>query len=127
MTSSLSTAAYLAATILFILCLGGLSHPETARRGNLYGVAGMAIAVLATVFGPHVTTSGLGYIVAATAVGARGAAGAGNRRGDLVNVRHRHGDGLRGRGRGGGVLVRLLRRRPRDEERHRAGGDERDQ
>jgi len=50
MTSSLSTVSYLGATILFILCLGGLSNPETSRRGNLYGIIGMAIAVLATVF-----------------------------------------------------------------------------
>ena len=55
MTSSLSTVAYIGATILFILCLGGLSNPETSRRGNLYGIIGMAIAVLATVFGPQVT------------------------------------------------------------------------
>ena len=49
MTSSLSTVSYLGATILFILCLGGLSNPETSRRGNLYGIIGMTIAVLATV------------------------------------------------------------------------------
>ena len=55
MTSSLSTVSYIGATILFILCLGGLSNPETSRRGNLYGMIGMAIAVLATVFGPQVT------------------------------------------------------------------------
>ena len=51
MTSSLSTVSYIGATILFILCLGGLSNQETSRRGNLYGMIGMAIAVLATVFG----------------------------------------------------------------------------
>ena len=51
MSSSLSTVAYLGATILFILCLGGLSNPETSRRGNLYGMIGMAIAVLATFLG----------------------------------------------------------------------------
>ena len=45
------TVSYIAATILFILALGGLSHQETARRGNWYGIAGMAIALLATVFG----------------------------------------------------------------------------
>ena len=49
MTSSLSTVSYIGATILFILCLGGLSNPETSRRGNLYGIVGMAIAVLATI------------------------------------------------------------------------------
>src|SRR6187397_3128518 len=70
MTSSLSTVSYIGATILFILCLGGLSNPETSRRGNLYGMIGMAIAVLATVFGPQVTSAGLPYILAAMAVGA---------------------------------------------------------
>jgi len=70
MSTSLSTISYLGATILFILCLGGLSHPETARRGNLYGIVGMAIAVVATVFGPQVTAGGLPYIVAAMVVGA---------------------------------------------------------
>ena len=49
--SGLVTVAYIAATILFILALGGLSHPETARRGNLYGIIGMSIAMLATVLG----------------------------------------------------------------------------
>jgi len=67
---SLATVAYLAATILFILCLGGLSDQETSRRGNLYGITGMAIAVIATVFGPHVTPAGYPYIVAAMVVGA---------------------------------------------------------
>jgi NAD(P) transhydrogenase subunit beta len=47
----LVTVAYIGATILFILALGGLSNPETARRGNLYGMTGMAIALLATIFG----------------------------------------------------------------------------
>jgi len=41
--------AYILATILFILALGGLSHQETARRGNWYGIIGMAIAFVATV------------------------------------------------------------------------------
>ena len=65
-----STVAYLGATILFILSLGGLSNPETSRRGNLYGMIGMAIAVLATVVGPHVTPAGLPCVVGALAVGA---------------------------------------------------------
>ena len=42
---SLASVAYLGATILFVLCLGGLSNQETSRRGNLYGMIGMAIAV----------------------------------------------------------------------------------
>jgi len=69
MTANLSAVAYLAATILFILSLGGLSNPETARRGNLYGMIGMALAVLATVFGPRVTLAGLPWIIGAMACG----------------------------------------------------------
>ncbi len=70
MSSSLSTIAYIGATILFILCLGGLSNQETSRRGNLYGMIGMTIAVLATVFGVQVMPAGLPYIIGAMAVGA---------------------------------------------------------
>jgi len=70
MSATLSTVSYIGATILFILSLGGLSNPETSRRGNLYGMIGMAIAVLATVFGPAVTKAGYGWIVGAMAAGA---------------------------------------------------------
>jgi NAD(P) transhydrogenase subunit beta len=70
MSATLATASYVGATILFILSLGGLSNPETSRRGNLYGIIGMTIAVLATVFGPNVTPAGYGWIVAAMVVGA---------------------------------------------------------
>ncbi|MEJ2402641.1 MAG: Re/Si-specific NAD(P)(+) transhydrogenase subunit beta [Xanthomonadales bacterium] len=45
------TVSYIIATILFILALGGLSNQETARRGNWYGIVGMAIALLATILG----------------------------------------------------------------------------
>ncbi|MEZ5665044.1 MAG: Re/Si-specific NAD(P)(+) transhydrogenase subunit beta [Burkholderiaceae bacterium] len=69
MTSSLATVSYIGATILFILSLGGLSNPETARRGNLFGMIGMALAVLATVLGPRVTPAGIPYIVGALVVG----------------------------------------------------------
>jgi NAD(P) transhydrogenase subunit beta len=48
MSQSLITMSYLAATILFILSLSGLSHQETARRGNYYGMIGMTIAIVAT-------------------------------------------------------------------------------
>ena len=68
--NGIATVAYLGATILFILCLGGLSNQETSRRGNLYGMIGMAIAVLATVFGTQVTPAGWPYIAGAMAVGA---------------------------------------------------------
>ena len=69
MTASLATMAYIGATILFILSLGGLSNPETARRGNLFGIVGMTIAVLATVLGPRVTAAGIPWIVGALVVG----------------------------------------------------------
>ena len=69
MSQSLATMAYLGAAILFILSLGGLSNPETSRRGNLFGMLGMAIAILATVFGPRVTTDGIAWIVAALVIG----------------------------------------------------------
>ncbi|HNC50843.1 MAG TPA: Re/Si-specific NAD(P)(+) transhydrogenase subunit beta [Accumulibacter sp.] len=70
MSVTLATVSYVGATILFILSLGGLSHPETSRRGNLYGMIGMTIAVLATVFGPQVTSAGYGWIIGAMVVGA---------------------------------------------------------
>jgi len=69
MTESLATVAYLGAAILFILSLGGLSHPETARRGNLLGMLGMGLAVLVTVFGPRVSQSGVVAIVIALVLG----------------------------------------------------------
>ncbi|MBL8491487.1 MAG: NAD(P)(+) transhydrogenase (Re/Si-specific) subunit beta, partial [Rhodocyclaceae bacterium] len=69
MTSSLATVSYIGAIILFILSLGGLSNPETSRRGNLYGIIGMAIAVVATVFGPRVTAAGIPWIVGAMVLG----------------------------------------------------------
>jgi NAD(P) transhydrogenase subunit beta len=50
-STGIVTVAYIAATILFILALGGLSNQETARRGNWYGIIGMTIALLATIFG----------------------------------------------------------------------------
>lgn len=50
MTEGSLTSAYIVAGILFILSLGGLSKQESARRGNMYGMAGMAIAVIATIF-----------------------------------------------------------------------------
>ncbi len=70
MPATLSTVSYIGATILFILSLGGLSNPETSRRGNLYGMIGMTIAVIATVFGPNVTAGGYGWILGAMLIGA---------------------------------------------------------
>ena len=59
MTEGLLTTAYIAASILFILALGGLSHQESARRGNVYGIIGMAIALIATIAGAQVTSYGM--------------------------------------------------------------------
>ena len=69
MSASLVTVAYIAAIILFILSLGGLSNPESSRRGNLYGIIGMTIAVLATILGPRVSTGGLAWIIGALLIG----------------------------------------------------------
>jgi len=61
------TASYIIATILFIFALGGLSDQETARRGNWYGITGMAIALIATVLG--VVTQHFEILLAALVVG----------------------------------------------------------
>ena len=50
MTEGLITMAYLVSGIFFVLSLGGLSKQETARRGNIYGIVGMTIAIIATFF-----------------------------------------------------------------------------
>ena len=67
--ANLSTMAYLAAAVLFILSLGGLSHQRTARRGNVYGVVGMAIAVAATLIDPRITGQGYGLLLGPMVVG----------------------------------------------------------
>ncbi|MFY8043030.1 MAG: Re/Si-specific NAD(P)(+) transhydrogenase subunit beta [Rhodoferax sp.] len=69
MSASLATVSYIGAIILFILSLGGLSNQSTALRGNLYGMMGMALAVLATVLGPTVTAAGLPWIAGAMVLG----------------------------------------------------------
>ncbi|WP_295393482.1 NAD(P)(+) transhydrogenase (Re/Si-specific) subunit beta [uncultured Thiodictyon sp.] len=60
--------AYLVSAILFILALKGLTHPASARRGNLYGMLGMVIAVAATLLGHEVRS--YGFIIAGVAGGA---------------------------------------------------------
>ncbi len=83
MSVSLVTVSYIGATILFILSLGGLSNPETAKRGNWFGIAGMAIAVLATVFGSRLLANGeepivsgvVGILVIVLAMGIGGGLG----------------------------------------------------
>ena len=68
MSEGLVTAAYIVAAILFIFSLAGLSKKETAKNGCYYGIAGMAIALVATIFGEN--TAGLGWIIIAMAMGA---------------------------------------------------------
>ena len=68
MSIGIVSAAYIAAAVLFILALGGLSGQESAKRAVWYGNAGMALAVAATVFSPDVAN--LGIIAAMVAVGA---------------------------------------------------------
>ena len=68
MTNNLVAVAYIAASALFILSLGGLSNQETARRGNLFGIIGMAIAFVATALSAQV--NGYGVLVGAIVPGA---------------------------------------------------------
>ena len=72
MSIGMISAAYIAASILFILSLSGLSHQETARRGNFYGITGMIIAIVATLFNPMVEN--YSYLITAMVIG--GAIGA---------------------------------------------------
>src|SRR5690606_33425233 len=67
MAQGVITAAYIGATVLFILALGGLSNQETARRGNFYGMLGMGIALLATIVG--VVSDNHGILIGALVVG----------------------------------------------------------
>jgi NAD(P) transhydrogenase subunit beta len=69
MAGTFATLAYLAASVLFILALRGLSHPETSRQGNTYGMIGMAIAILATLLQPGMSWSGVGLVIVALAIG----------------------------------------------------------
>lgn len=67
MSSGLVTAAYIVAAVLFILSLAGLSKQESAKSGCYFGVAGMAIALFATIFSEQ--TAGLGWMLIAMVIG----------------------------------------------------------
>jgi NAD(P) transhydrogenase subunit beta len=69
MSASLTSAVYLVSAILFILALRGLSHPETSRRGNVMGMAGMAIAILATLVHQGMGVGTFGLIVLGMIIG----------------------------------------------------------
>ena len=68
-----ATAAYVVAALLFILALGGLSKHETSRTGNTFGIAGMAVALIATIalaLARHIEPVGAALLVGAMAIGA---------------------------------------------------------
>ncbi|ERH66917.1 pyridine nucleotide transhydrogenase [Pantoea dispersa EGD-AAK13] len=67
MSGGLVTAAYIVAAILFIFSLAGLSKHETSKQGNIFGISGMALALLATIFGPH--SSNVAWILLAMVIG----------------------------------------------------------
>ncbi|GLO63668.1 NAD(P) transhydrogenase subunit beta [Vibrio sp. MACH09] len=67
MSAGLVQAAYIVAAVLFIMSLAGLSKQESARSGNYYGIAGMAIALVATILSP--SSSAVGWILVAMVIG----------------------------------------------------------
>jgi H+-translocating NAD(P) transhydrogenase subunit beta len=70
MSENVSNLLYLVAGVLFILALRGLSHPTTSRQGNLYGMVGMALAILTTLaLAPPAGAGGWGLVVLGLAVG----------------------------------------------------------
>ncbi|WP_027897556.1 NAD(P)(+) transhydrogenase (Re/Si-specific) subunit beta [Zestomonas thermotolerans] len=74
MSMNLITLLYLVASVCFIQALKGLSHPTTSRRGNLFGMVGMAIAVLTTVglihkLGSELAVQGLGFVIVGLLIG----------------------------------------------------------
>ncbi|OTA19947.1 NAD transhydrogenase subunit beta [Xenorhabdus beddingii] len=68
MSNGVVTAAYIVAAILFIFSLAGLSRHESAKRGNILGIVGMAIALIATILGPD--AGKIGWIILAMIIGA---------------------------------------------------------
>ncbi|HZP20162.1 MAG TPA: NAD(P)(+) transhydrogenase (Re/Si-specific) subunit beta [Bauldia sp.] len=69
LNANVTALLYLVAGVLFILALRGLSSPESSRRGNYLGIAGMAIAILTTLIAAAPTWGGLGLIVLGLAIG----------------------------------------------------------
>ena len=69
MTANQVALWYLVASVLFIFALKGLSHPSTARRGNLFGIIGMAVAVVVTLALVYSNTKNVSMILVGIAVG----------------------------------------------------------
>lgn len=70
MSQGLVTAAYLIAGILFIMSLAGLAKQETAKRGNYFGILGMAIALVTTIVSIELDVESMAYILVAVLIGA---------------------------------------------------------
>lgn len=70
MSQGLVTAAYMIAGILFIMSLAGLSKQETAKRGNYFGILGMAIALVTTIVSIELDVESMAYILVAVLIGA---------------------------------------------------------
>ena len=70
MSTGFVSVAYVVASVLFILSLGGLSHQESARRGNYFGIAGIIIAVGATIASVSMGAGGIASLVIAILIGA---------------------------------------------------------
>src|SRR4030088_1631026 len=76
MSADLAALLYLVAGVLFILALRGLSNPETSRQGNLFGMVGMAIAIIPTLaYHPPAGTGAWALVVLGLAIGGRTGAG----------------------------------------------------
>ena len=69
MTSNLAALLYLISGVLFILALRGLSSPETSRRGNFFGVLGMALAITTTFLSADILFNGFIFIICVLAIG----------------------------------------------------------
>ena len=66
-SAGVANVAYLAAIVLFILALGGLSHPESSRRGNIYGITGMSVALIASIL--SAVTNNMELLLGALVIG----------------------------------------------------------
>ncbi|KAF0184717.1 MAG: NAD(P) transhydrogenase subunit beta [Hyphomonadaceae bacterium] len=69
MNASLAALCYLVSGVLFILALRGLSSPSSSRQGNLFGMVGMAIAIVTTLLSVKLDSANIGLILAGTVVG----------------------------------------------------------
>ena len=69
MSANLSSILFLITGVLFILALRGLSSPETSRMGNFFGITGMILAVIVSIFSVNIFLSNLIYFIIALSIG----------------------------------------------------------